>query len=96
MLSHMRTTIDLNDELFRQAKRRAADDGLTLRELIESALRTYLTRRRDKRPYTFRWRTEGGGLQPGLDIDDWASFKRALDEDWLEYMDRKLKGGGSE
>jgi len=35
----MRTTVDLNDDVLRRAKRRAADEGIPLREVIETALR---------------------------------------------------------
>ena len=35
----MRTTLVLEDELVRQAKKRAADSGLTLSEVVNNALR---------------------------------------------------------
>ena len=35
----MRTTIEISDELIRQAKKRAADQGGPLRKVIEEALR---------------------------------------------------------
>ena len=38
----MRTTIDLPDELLKQAKARAALDGMRLRDLIEKGLRLAL------------------------------------------------------
>jgi hypothetical protein len=38
----MRTTLDLDPVLIRQAKRRAADTGTTLTTVIEGALRLYL------------------------------------------------------
>jgi hypothetical protein len=67
----MRTTIELNDELLRAAKRRAADEGTTLREIIERALRTQLELRgRPPKKYTLRWRTEKGRLLPGVRLDD--------------------------
>lgn len=37
-----KTTIELEDELYRQAKIRAAERGITLRELVQNALRTEL------------------------------------------------------
>jgi hypothetical protein len=55
----MRTTIDIPDALFRQAKQQAAREGLTLRELVLRALRTHLGRAA-RGPYRFRWRTEKG------------------------------------
>jgi hypothetical protein len=38
----MRTTIEISDDLFRQLKRKAADEGTTIRNIVESALRVYL------------------------------------------------------
>ena len=44
MGTHMKTTIEINDELFRSARRRAADTGTTLRALVEEGLRSVLAR----------------------------------------------------
>lgn len=38
----MKTTVEIPDALFREAKRYAADHELTLRELVEAALRKHL------------------------------------------------------
>ena len=70
MLLCMRTTIDLNDELLREAKRRAARERITLRRLIEQALRAHLGRARRPGRYNLTWRTERGRLQPGVRLDD--------------------------
>ena len=78
----MRTTVDLNDELLRRAKRKAADEGIPLRELIERALRGLLeNRRRPAERYHLRWRSESGRLQPGVPIDDRSAL--------FDYMDRE-------
>lgn len=66
----MRTTIDLNDELLRQAKRRAADEGVPLREIIERALRAQLAGTQRRKKYRLRWKTVKGALQPGVRLDD--------------------------
>lgn len=70
MLLCMRTTIDINDELLRRARRRAADQGTTLREVVERALRAHLEPARPSRRYSLRWRTEKGRIQPGVRLDD--------------------------
>ncbi len=44
MLTYVRTTVVIDDQLFRDAKRRAASRGITLSQLISEALRTSLTR----------------------------------------------------
>lgn len=70
MLLCMRTTLDINDELLRQAKNRAADERTPLRQVVETALRIYLGKRHRPNGYKLRWRTEKGRLQPGVRLDD--------------------------
>lgn len=77
----MKTTIDLPDELFVAAKRRAAEDRTTLRALVERGLRAQLRRpraaRRRAKP-AVAWVTVDGGLPDGLDL-----ASRAAMHDWL-------------
>lgn len=71
MLLCMRTTLDLNDELLRRAKKKAADRGESLRDLVEAALRTYLqhgSRRTDA--YRLQWHVEQGRMMPGVRLND--------------------------
>ena len=70
MLLCMRTTIEISDELLRQAKKRAADEGAALRHVVEAALRLYLAKRPNRPGYKLRWRTERGRLLPGVRLDD--------------------------
>ena len=66
-----RTTLEISDELLRRAKRRAADEATTLRQVVEDTLRRYLGGRSAERRYEFRWRTEMGRiLRPGVRLDD--------------------------
>ena len=78
----MKTTIELPDDLFVAAKRRAAEDRSTLRAIIERGLRTHLHRPRTggKRSgrAAIRWVTVDGGLPPGLDLGN-----REAMHDWL-------------
>ena len=82
----MRTTVEINDELFRLAKQRAVEKGIPLREVIETALRAHLGSTPGGKPYRLEWHTEGGGLQPGIDLGDWSSIKRMLEEEDLERL----------
>lgn len=66
----MRTTMDLNDQLLREAKHRAVEEESTLRQVVEEALRRHLNDVPGSREYTLRWRTERGQLQPGVRLDD--------------------------
>lgn len=43
MVIGMKTTLEIADGLFRDAKRRAADEGITFRQLVERALREHLS-----------------------------------------------------
>lgn len=71
----MRTTIRLNDQLLREAKRAAADSGRTLTALIEEALRERLARRKAAPPRDWiHLPTHPGGFAPGVDIDNSAAL----------------------
>jgi hypothetical protein len=52
------------------AKRRAAELGITLTELVERGLRQQLRTAAPRRGYRLRWRTESGRLQPGVTLED--------------------------
>lgn len=80
MIRCMRTTIRLDDDLLRAAKRRAAESNRTLTAVIEDALRIVLASReaapgaRPELP-TFK----GTGLQAGVDIDDSAALLELME-----------------
>jgi len=75
----MRTTIDISDELFRQAKKKAADDRTTLRDVVEAALRRYLAGRPKRGRYRLRWTPERGRLLPGVNLDDRDALFNLMD-----------------
>ena len=66
----MRTTVDIPGEVLRQAKKRAADDGVPMRDVVEAALRAYLSGRAKTGRYKLRWKAVRGWLQAGVDLDD--------------------------
>jgi len=66
----MRTTIEISNELLRQAKKRAADEGAPLRKVVEEALRSYLGRHPRRKRYELKWRTERGRILPNVRLDD--------------------------
>jgi hypothetical protein len=78
----MRTTIRLDDDLLKEAKRVAAASGRTLTELVEDSLRETLSRRNAaktrKRVALPTFRGEGG-LQPGVDLDNSAALLDVMD-----------------
>jgi hypothetical protein len=77
----MRTTVSIDDEVLRVAKRRAADEGRTLGELITEALRERLTRRPPSVRDRYAAVTWGeGGTLPGVDITNNAGLRDVMDE----------------
>ena len=81
--NHMKTTIDVPDELFVAVKQRAAANRITMRAMVERGLRAELGRvpsRRARRP-AIRWVTADGGLPRGLDLADRAAMHDRLRRD---------------
>jgi Arc/MetJ family transcription regulator len=78
----MRTTVRIDDALYRRVKARAAQTGRTTGEVIEDALRMVL------RP-PGRAEVElpplpvfgGGGVLPGVDLASNAALRERMDED---------------
>jgi hypothetical protein len=66
----MRTTLEISDEIFRQLKRKAADEGATMRQVVDNALRMYLAKPKPRKGYRLRWRSERGRILPGVRLDD--------------------------
>lgn len=78
----MKTTVDIADSLFRQAKAAVEDGGVTMRQLIEDGLRGVLAKRRSalKKPFRLgKLPTQGGGLRQGFEH---ASWQQMLDESY--------------
>ena len=76
----MRTTIRLDGELLRQAKRRALETGRTLNAVIEDALRAALYARRSREARTVELPVSGaGGTLPGVDLDSTAALYDIMD-----------------
>jgi hypothetical protein len=67
----MRTTIRLNDDLLKRAKKRAADEGRTLTSLVEDALVLILSKARPSRRKRIELpiSTATGGVLPGIDLN---------------------------
>ena len=81
MVNHMKTTIDLPDDLLVTAKKKAAESRTTLRELFERGLRRELAgtaKARRSGARVMRWVTARGGLPPDLDVGD-----RARMHEWI-------------
>ena len=81
----MRTTLRLDDDLFRELKKRASREGLTLSELVNLALRqTFQTEKRPRR--AFRQKTRDLG-RPAFDVTKANAVAAGLED---EAILRKL------
>lgn len=79
----MRTTIDVDEALLREAKLEAVRTGRTLTAVIEDSLRESMARRRQakqRKPVELPTVT-GPGLMPGVTLDSTAALLDLLDED---------------
>ena len=78
----MKTTIDIADSLLLQAKDTCKREGTTLRELVETGLRTTLQQRNaEAKPFVLRdARFKGEGLQPGIRAGDWEQLREMIYE----------------
>ena len=83
MVTPMKTTVEIADDLLRAAKERARRDGTTLRALLEEGLREALRRRgRSRGPFRLKMVTfKGKGLRPGLRPGDWEKLRALMYED---------------
>ena len=77
----MKTTVELPDALLEEAKRFAAQQGLTLKHLMEVGLRQVISARKPRKPFRLRKHTVGGN---GL-VEDLA---------WSEIRERIYEGRG--
>lgn len=77
----MRTTIRIDDELYREVKATAARLGRSVAAVLEDAVRRGLhpPEQRSSDRYTVR-PTGRGGLQPGVALSSNATLAEAMDE----------------
>ena len=81
MVICMKTTLNLDDRLLREAKKRAAGDGETLTRLIEKALRNYLSPPPSKRVrFRLDLPTQKGRPVPGINWDDRDSIYDRMED----------------
>lgn len=81
MMSPMRTTIRIDDELLRRVKERAATSGRTIGSIIEDALRVALAAPAAEvapvRPLPVYG---GSGVLPGVDLSSAAALRDLMDD----------------
>ncbi len=75
-VTHMKTTIELPDELIKQARRVAQKEGASLRSLVEEGLQRSLEARRQPRPSELDFPSYGGsGLTDELQGAPWSRIR---------------------
>ena len=76
----MKTTVELADDLVREAKRYAVRHGLTLRAVIEEGIRSTLRRETGVRAaFVLRDASvDGSGLQPEFRAEAWPRLRDAV------------------
>jgi hypothetical protein len=79
MAAHMKTTVEIADDLLRQAKTVAVTERTTLRALLEEGLRWALAKRRRRGRFKLRDASvPGKGVQPGVIEGDWAALRDTI------------------
>jgi hypothetical protein len=75
----MKTTLELSAPLLERAKRLAAKESTTLRELVEAGLRLVLKERAERaEPFVMRdARVDGQGLSPEFQAAAWSDIRNA-------------------
>ena len=74
MASHLKTTIQIADSLYKEARKVAHREGTTLKALVEEGLRGVISDRGRQKEKGFRLRKatfKGRGLQPHLAGATW-------------------------
>lgn len=77
----MRTTIRLDDDLYRDVKAQAALEGRTVGAVIEDALRLRHQRRQADASIEPLPVYGGSGVMPGVDLGDMAALRDLMDAD---------------
>jgi hypothetical protein len=66
----VKTTLDLDEQLVRLAKRTAAERGVTFTQVVEEALRAAVLPPPSSTPFRLRWKPVRGRRPPDMDIAD--------------------------
>jgi CRISPR/Cas system-associated protein Csm6 len=76
MVRHMKTTIQIPDSLFEEARKLAHRERTTLKALVEEGLRRIISERKRRGEFRLRRATfKGNGLQPHLAGASWDQIR---------------------
>jgi Bacterial antitoxin of type II TA system, VapB len=76
----MRTTVRINDELLKRAKKRAAHEGRTLTSLVEEGLAVILAETKGSRSEQVQLPVSNasGGVLPGVDLNRSSDLEEVM------------------
>lgn len=81
MGTHMKTTVEIRDDLFEAAKESTRRRGTTLRALIERGLERELEREASEKPFRIRDASyQGRGLRPEVRDLTWEELRNLVYE----------------
>ena len=75
----MKTTLDLDDELLRRSKQRAAQEGITLTRFVEDALVVRLSDSLSEPAFRLSLTTVRGTRPPNVDVSDREALYEVMD-----------------
>jgi metal-sulfur cluster biosynthetic enzyme len=75
----MRITINIDEQLLMYAKLQATQQGCTLKQVIEDALREFFSRHNIERDSVKLETFSGAGLKPGVNLDDGRSLNDIME-----------------
>jgi hypothetical protein len=79
MVTHMKTTIEIADDVLSKARRVAAREKKTLRQIVDEALRERLARSGSPQPFRLRKHPfNGQGRQAGITEGDWQTVRELI------------------
>lgn len=79
----MKTTVEIPDALFKRLREKAAKDNTTLKELLSTALRQFLSppKKPPHRPFKLKdGSVMGTGFAPGIREGDWEQIRDIIYE----------------
>ncbi|MBA1446914.1 MAG: DUF2191 domain-containing protein [Gammaproteobacteria bacterium] len=76
----MRTTLNLDDRLLISAKHKAVEQGVSLSQVIENALRQSFSKPNVKHKVVRLITSSGPGVKPGVDLDNGKSLLDIMDD----------------
>ena len=76
MVIYMKTTVQIPDSLFEEARKLARDEKTTMKSLIEEGLRRIIAQRRQRGRFSLKKRSfKGRGLQTNMEGASWERIR---------------------